>query len=71
MFFRATSSSSPYEFDEPRTPLASPSNSNVLATRAQPGVGFAAPWRLAFSAMLRADFATKASPSASLAERSP
>ena len=28
-----------------------------LSTRAQPGVGFAAPWRLAFSAVLRADIA--------------
>jgi len=49
-------SNSFYGIDEPRTSLASPSESRVVATRAQPDVGFAAPWRLAFSAMLRADF---------------
>ena len=43
-------------FDEPQTRLASPSESRVLATRARPGVGFAAPWRLAFSVVLRVDF---------------
>jgi len=35
--------SSLYEFDEPQTPLASPSKSRVLAMRAKQGVGFAAP----------------------------
>jgi len=35
-----------YGFDEPRTPLASPSESHILVTWAQSGMGFAAPWRL-------------------------
>jgi len=69
MLFEATSRRSPYGFDEPWTPLASPSKSRVLATRAQSGMGFAAQWRLAYSIMFRADFATRALLSASLAER--
>ena len=58
-----------YGYDESRTPLALLSKIHILATRAQPDVGFAAPWRLAFSIVLRADFAAWASPSVSLAER--
>jgi len=54
--FGATTPSSLDGSDEPRTPLTSSSESRVLATRAQPGVGFAAPWRLAFSDVLRASF---------------
>jgi len=46
-----------YGFDEPETPLASPCDSHVLATRAQPGMGFAVSCWLAFSVALRADFA--------------
>ena len=42
VFFGATMPSSLYEFDEPWTPLASSSESRVLAMRAQPAVGFAA-----------------------------
>ena len=42
MFFGASTPSSFYESDEPRTPLVSPSESRVLVTRAQLGVGFAA-----------------------------
>jgi len=68
MFFRARTLSSLYGFDEPQTLLASPSESRDLATRDQPGVGFTAPWRLAFSSVLRTDFAAWALPSASLAE---
>ena len=56
-------------FDESRTPLTSPIESRDLATQDQPGKGFAAPWRLAFSVVLRADFPAWASPSANLAER--
>ena len=69
MFFGATSPSSRYGFDELWTPLASPSEGRNLATQDQPGVGFAAPRRLAFSAVLRIDFAAWASSSASHAER--
>ena len=58
MTFRATMPSSLNGFDEPRTLLASSSKSRVLATRAQPGMGFAAPWHLAFSDVLRVCFAT-------------
>jgi len=54
---RATIRSSLYGFDELRTLLASSSESHDLATRDQPGVGFAVPPRLVFSAVLRADFA--------------
>jgi len=43
MFFGATTPNILYEFDEPRTLLASPNESHILATRAQLGVGFAAP----------------------------
>jgi len=68
MFFGATSPSSPYGFDEPWTPLASPSKSRLLAAQDQSGVGFAARWRLAFSAVFRADFTIWASPSPSFAE---
>jgi len=57
-----------YEFDEPRTPLALPIESYVLATRAQPGVGFAALRRLAIRDVLRARFAVWTPPSASLVE---
>ena len=56
MLFGATSPSSPYEFDESRTPQASPSERRIITMRAQPGVGFAAPWGLASSAVLHADF---------------
>jgi len=41
--FEAITLTSLHEFDKPRTPLASPNESHVLATQAQPGVGFAAP----------------------------
>jgi len=58
MSFGATTLSSPYQFDEPWIPLVSPIESCVLTTRAQPGVGLAAPWRLTFSNVLRAGFAT-------------
>ena len=58
-----------HEFDELWNPLASPSKSCDLATRDQPGMGFVAPWRLAFIIVLRADFTTWAPLSASLAER--
>jgi len=54
--------------DEPRTPLASPSDSRVLATWAQLGVVFATPWCLGFSVVLRANFAAWAPPSANLTE---
>jgi len=54
--------------DEPWTSLTSPSKSHVLAMQAQPDVGLTAPRCLAFSAMLRADFAAWALLSASLAE---
>ena len=57
IFFGATTPNYLYGFDEPQTPFASPSEGRVLSTRAQPGVGFAAPWRLAFSAVLRTDIA--------------
>jgi len=50
-------SSSFYEFDVPWTSLTSPSESRVVATRAQSGMGIVAPWCLAFSVMLRIDFA--------------
>jgi len=46
-----------YGFDEPSTLLASRSESHVPAMRVQLGVSFAAPWCLAFSAVLRIDFA--------------
>jgi len=49
--------SSLYGFVESRTPPASPIGSCVLATQAQPGVGLIAPWRLAYSDALHADFA--------------
>jgi len=45
-----------FGFGESQTPLASPSESRDLATRDQPGVGFAAPWCLAFTVVLRAGF---------------
>ena len=45
-----------YGFDELRTQLVTPSESRDLAMRDQPGVGFAAPYRLTFSIVLRADF---------------
>ena len=57
-------SNSLYGIDELRTSLASPSKSRILATQAQPDVGFAAPWRLSFTVVLRADFTAWASPSA-------
>jgi len=56
MFFGATTSSSFYGFDVPGTLLTSPSESHLLATRALSDMGIVAPWRLAFSAVLRADF---------------
>ena len=43
MSFGATTLSSPNGFDEPRIPLVSPIESHVLTTRAQLGVGLAAP----------------------------
>ena len=43
MFFGASTAISLSGFDEPRTPLVSPSKSRDLATRDQPGVGFTAP----------------------------
>ena len=54
--------------DEPQIPLALPNESHILAMQAQPGVGFAAPRCLAFSDVLRVNFAAGAPPSASLAE---
>ena len=57
MSFGATMPSSLYGFVESRTPPASPIGSCVLATQAQPGVGLIAPWRLAYSDALHADFA--------------
>jgi len=69
MFFGATSPSSRYGFDELWTPLAAPSEGRNPATQDQPGVGFAAPRRLAFNVVLRTDFAAWALHSASLAER--
>jgi len=68
MSFRTTTPSSLNGSDEPQTLQDSSSKSRVLATRAQPGVGFVAPWRLAFSDVLCAGFAAWAPPSASLAE---
>ena len=66
--FWAITLNSLYRYDEPGTLLASPIERRVLATWAQPGVGFAAPSRLAFNVVLRADFSTWAPPSTSLAE---
>ena len=57
MTFRATMPSSLNGSDEPQTLLASSSKSRVLPTRAQPGMGFAAPWYLAFSDVLCVGFA--------------
>ena len=54
--------------DVPRTLLASPIESRVLAMQAQPSMGLTAPWRLIFSDVLRAGIAMCALPSASLAE---
>ena len=46
MSFRAITLNSPHRYDEPRTLLASPIERRVLVMQAQPGVGFAASWRL-------------------------
>jgi len=56
MSFGATTLISLSRFDEPQTPPASPSKSRDLTTRDQPGVGFFAPWRLAFSDVLHVGF---------------
>jgi len=56
MSFGATRPSSLNESDEPRTLLASLNESHILTTQAQSGVGFAAPWYLAFSFVLQIDF---------------
>ena len=56
MFFWSRNAQQLYGFDEPRILLASPIESYILAIRAQPGVDFATPWRLAFSDVLRPGF---------------
>jgi len=67
MSFKATMPISLSGFDDPRTPLASPSKSRKLATRDQSGVGFVAPRCLALGIALWDDFAAWALPSASRA----
>ena len=49
-------------------PVSLAKQSRVLAMRAQPDLDFAAPWRLAFNIVLRADFTAWALPSANLVE---